>query len=78
MFQLFSTNLFKKQDSLKNPGRLLTDSKNEMAQASKICLYLLLRILANIVAALEENFWLVSDIFREIALLKLPNLISHL
>ena len=41
---LIRTNLPKKGDILKNPGRVLTEVNGELALASKICLNLLLWI----------------------------------
>ena len=44
MLLLFRTNLPKKGDKLKNPELVLTEDKNKIALASKICLNLILDI----------------------------------
>ena len=71
------THLLKKGDGLKNPGWVLTEGKNEIVLALKICLHILPWIWASIVAALKLKLRLVLNICRKSALWGLPNLMSR-
>ena len=59
MLKLFSINLIKEGNTLKNPRWVLMEDKSEIALASKIWLNLLLWIWANIVAVLKLTLSLV-------------------